>query len=200
MASSKRQSVLPRGQVGPKAPVNFSSSITISDTAILTGNHTINVSSDSVIHPRARFDSTKGRVTVGRRCIIHERTHIGASEPNQPSASFGVLMDDFVTIEVSAIIESGETTIGEGTVIGIGAKIGRGAKIGKVCREKRDTSLGAKSVAAKIHPSALHNHCQEHHTARRDGTGQHSGIRQRLETIGQTRYSRAQVQGTNPPD
>lgn len=133
MASSKRQSVLPRGQVGPKAPVNFSSSITVSDTAILTGNHTINVSSDSVIHPRARFDSTKGRVTVGRRCIIHERTHIGASEANQPSASFGVLMDDFVTIEVSAIIESGETTIGEGTVIGIGAKIGRGAKIGKVC-------------------------------------------------------------------
>lgn len=133
MASSKRQSVLPRGQVGPKAPVNFSSSITISDTAILTGNHTINVSSDSIIHPRARFDSTKGRVTVGRRCIIHERTHIGASEPNQPSASFGVLMDDFVTIEVSAVIESGETTIGEGTVIGIGAKIGRGAKIGKVC-------------------------------------------------------------------
>ncbi|KAF7542037.1 hypothetical protein G7054_g146 [Neopestalotiopsis clavispora] len=140
MASSKRQSVLPRGQVGPKAPVNFSSSITISDTAILTGNHTINVSSDSVIHPRARFDSTKGRVTVGRRCIIHERTHIGASEPNQPSASFGVLMDDFVTIEVSAIIESGETTIGEGTVIGIGAKIGRGAKIGKHC------TITAKSI------------------------------------------------------
>ncbi|KAF3018464.1 hypothetical protein E8E14_007969 [Neopestalotiopsis sp. 37M] len=140
MASSKRQSVLPRGQVGPKAPVNFSSSITISDTAILTGNHTINVSSDSVIHPRARFDSTKGRVTVGRRCIIHERTHIGASEPNQPSASFGVLMDDFVTIEVSAVIESGETTIGEGTVIGIGAKIGRGAKIGKHC------TITAKSI------------------------------------------------------
>lgn len=134
MASSKRQSVLPRGQVGPKAPVNFSSSLTIADTAVLTGNHTINISSESVVHPRARFDSSRGRVTIGRRNIIHERASIGVAEPNQPSAPFGVLTEDYVTIEVSAIVESGETTIGEGTLIGIGAKIGRGAKIGKVRR------------------------------------------------------------------
>ncbi|KAK9770251.1 putative Trimeric LpxA-like protein [Seiridium cardinale] len=140
MSSNKRQSVLPRVQPGPKAPVNFSPSITIADTAILTGSHTINVSSESVVHPRSRLDSTRGRVTVGRRCIVHERVHIGAAGSDPTPASFGVLLEDYVTVEVAAVIESGETTIAEGTVVGIGARIGRGAKIGKHC------TITAKSV------------------------------------------------------
>lgn len=170
MASSKRQSVLPRGQVGPKAPVNFSSSLTIADTAVLTGNHTINISSESVVHPRARFDSSRGRVTIGRRNIIHERASIGVAEPNQPSAPFGVLTEDYVTIEVSAIVESGETTIGEGTLIGIGAKIGRGAKIGKV-RLRNWYGGQVKDSSANLDLSAMHNHGQEHHSARRRNPG-----------------------------
>ncbi|KAI1847641.1 hypothetical protein JX266_006493 [Neoarthrinium moseri] len=144
MASNKRQSILPRVQAGPKAPVNFSSSITIADTAILTGNHTINISSDSVIHPRSKLDSSGGRVTIGRRCIVHERTHVGAPGPAPPSssASFGVLLEDYVTVEVAAVIESGETTIAEGCLIGIGARIGRGAQLGKHC------TITAKSVVS----------------------------------------------------
>ena len=61
----------------PKPPVQFSSSITLSDSAQLTGRHTILISSDSVVHPRAKIDSSQGRVHVGRRCIIHERSHLG---------------------------------------------------------------------------------------------------------------------------
>lgn len=163
-SSSKRQSILPRGAPsGPKAPVNFSSSIIIADSALLAGHHTINISSESVVHPRARLDSANGRVTIGRRCIVHERTVVGAapsmsSTPNpnpnptppsvpavdslrsggdgsgSPSASGGVMIHDYATIEVNAVIESGGTVIGEGTVVGVGCKIGKGAKIGKVSR------------------------------------------------------------------
>jgi dynactin 6 len=154
MASSgKRQSVLPRVQSGPKAPVNFSSSITIADTSILTGGHTINISSESVVHPRARLDSANGRVTIGRRCIIHERTHIGAAGTDHTPGAFGVQLDDYVTVEVSAVIESGETSISEGTVIGIGSRIGKGAKIGKVCPYLRIRGQLA------LHANAFLQHC-----------------------------------------
>ncbi|GAP88380.1 putative transferase hexapeptide domain-containing protein [Rosellinia necatrix] len=134
-SSAKRQSVLPRVQSGPKAPVNFSSSITISDSALLTGNHTINISSESVVHPRAKLDSANGRVTIGRRCIVHERTNIGAAsaDPTPSESRDGVLISDYVTVEVGATIESGGTVISEGCHIGVGSRIGKGAKIGKHC-------------------------------------------------------------------
>ena len=135
MSSSKpRQSILPRVQSGPKAPVNFSSSITIADSALLTGNHTINISSESVVHPRAKLDSSNGRITIGRRCIIHERTSIGvaSADPTPSESRDGVVISDYATVEVGAVIESGGTMIGEGCVVGVGCKVGKGAKLGKV--------------------------------------------------------------------
>ncbi|KAI1171018.1 trimeric LpxA-like protein [Nemania sp. FL0916] len=136
MATSKRQSVLPRVHSGPKAPVNFSSSITIAESALLTGNHTINISSESVVHPRAKLHSSNGRITIGRRCIVHERTTIGATpkdlEPSE-SRDGGVVLGDYVTVEVGADIESGGTVIGDGCHIGVGSRVGRGAKLGKHC-------------------------------------------------------------------
>ncbi|KAI2621922.1 trimeric LpxA-like protein [Hypomontagnella submonticulosa] len=135
MSSSKRQSILPRVQSGPKAPVNFSSSITIADSALLTGNHTINISSESVVHPRAKLDSSNGRITIGRRCIIHERTSIGALslDPTPSESRDGVVISDYATIEVGAVLESGGTMIGEGCVVGVGSRVGKGAKLGKHC-------------------------------------------------------------------
>ncbi|KAI5865966.1 trimeric LpxA-like protein [Durotheca rogersii] len=135
MSSSKRQSIVPRVHSGPKAPVNFSSSIIIADSALLAGNHTINISSESVVHPRAKLDSSNGRITIGRRCIIHERTSIGASsaDPVPSESRDGVFISDYVTVEVGAILESGGTMIGEGTSIGVGCKVGKGAKLGKHC-------------------------------------------------------------------
>lgn len=133
-SSNKRQSIHPRMPQGPKAPVNFSSSIVIADTANLTGSHTIVISSESVIHPRAKLDSSGGRITISRRCIIHERSHVGAPSADLTPAEFGATIEDYVTVEVGAIIESGGTIIGEGSVIGIGARVGKGAKLGKVSR------------------------------------------------------------------
>ncbi|RWA10457.1 hypothetical protein EKO27_g4629 [Xylaria grammica] len=135
-SSSKRQSVLPRVQSGPKAPVNFSSSITIADSALLTGNHTINISSESVVHPRAKLDSANGRITIGRRCIVHERTSIGtaSADPRPSESRDGVVISDYATVEVGAVIESGGTIIGEGCHVGVGSRVGRGAQLGKVSR------------------------------------------------------------------
>ncbi|KAI0517976.1 hypothetical protein F5B22DRAFT_601278 [Xylaria bambusicola] len=133
-SSTKRQSVLPRVQSGPKAPVNFSSSITIADSALLTGNHTINISSESVVHPRAKLDSANGRITIGRRCMVHERTSIGAvsADPTPSESRDGVVISDYATVETGAIIESGGTIIGEGCQVGVGSRVGKGAQLGKV--------------------------------------------------------------------
>ncbi|KAI2633420.1 trimeric LpxA-like protein [Xylaria nigripes] len=134
-SSTKRQSLLSRVQSGPKAPVNFSSSIIISDSAQLIGTHTINISSESVVHPRAKLDSTNGRITIGRRCIVHERTNIGAASADQTSGESrdGVVIGDYATVEVGAVIESGSTIVGEGAHVGVGSQIGKGAKLGKHC-------------------------------------------------------------------
>ncbi|RYP17480.1 hypothetical protein DL767_010005 [Monosporascus sp. MG133] len=143
MSSSKRQSVLPRVPAGPKAPANFSSSIIIADSALLTGNHTINVSSESVINPRAKLDSSNGRVTIGRRCIIHERTHIGATpmNPSPTDSRDGVMIHDYATVEVGATVEAGGTVIGEGTLVGVGCRVRKGAKIGKPGEEVPDFTV-----------------------------------------------------------
>ncbi|KAI1458774.1 trimeric LpxA-like protein [Annulohypoxylon moriforme] len=135
MSSNKRQSIVPRVQSGPKAPVNFSQSIIIADSALLTGNHTINISSESVVHPRAKLDSSNGRITIGRRCIVHERTSLGAlsADPRPSETRDGVFIGDYVTIEVSSVLESGGTQIGDGCLIAVGCKIGKGAKLGKYC-------------------------------------------------------------------
>ncbi|KXJ88524.1 transferase hexapeptide domain-containing protein [Microdochium bolleyi] len=134
-SGSKRQSVLPRAPAGPKAPVNFSSSLIIADSAVLLGHHTINISSESVVHPRAKLDSSNGRITIGRRCIVHERTLLGApSEDTTPIDSRdGVVLGDYITVDVGAVVESGGTTIGESSFIGVGCRVGRGARLGKYC-------------------------------------------------------------------
>ena len=154
-SSNKRHSMMPRAGQLPKAPVNLSSSVVIHDNAVLTGNHTINISSETVIHPRNKLDSSHGRVTIGRRCIIHERVQIGAPSADPTKGEFGVTLEDYVTVEVAAIIESGCTTIGEGCLIGVGARIGRGAKLGKVCavtltiRDLKDTNNSVSIVLSQ---------------------------------------------------
>ncbi|KAJ4155357.1 hypothetical protein LMH87_000608 [Akanthomyces muscarius] len=133
--SSKRHSILPAiDRSGPKPPVNFSSTLIISDNAILQGTHSITMQAETVIHPRCRFESNEGSVLIGRRCIVHERAHIGARPENPETAGTGgVAVGDYVQIEVGSIIESGGTEIGEGSLIQVGSKIGSGTKIGANC-------------------------------------------------------------------
>jgi len=92
-----------------------------------------------VIHPRARLDSTGGPVNIGRRCIVHERTHVGAgADPDAADPAEGsVTLGDCVTVEVGAVVETGGTAVGEGTIVGVACRVGRGASIGKVCASRR---------------------------------------------------------------
>ncbi|KAH0601796.1 hypothetical protein MHUMG1_00675 [Metarhizium humberi] len=133
--SSKRHSILPAiDRSGPKPPVNFSSSLTISDNAILQGTHSITMQSETVVHPRSRFESNLGSILIGRRCIIHERAYIGARPADLDTAKpGGVALGDYVVVEVGTVIEAGDTEIGEGTTLQVGCKIGSGAKIGRHC-------------------------------------------------------------------
>ncbi|KAK7414618.1 hypothetical protein QQX98_006555 [Neonectria punicea] len=133
--SSKRHSILPAiDRSGPKPPVHFSSSLTISDNAILQGNHSITMQSETVVHPRSRFESHLGSLIIGRRCLIHEQTHIGARPADIDNAKpGGVGLADYVIIEAGCVVEAGGTEIGEGSIIQAGSKIGSGAKIGKNC-------------------------------------------------------------------
>ncbi|CAN8098277.1 unnamed protein product [Discula destructiva] len=142
----KRHSILPPlKDTGPKAPVRFSSTATVADSAILTGTHTITLRTESLVHPRAKLDAATGPVDIGKRCIVQERTHVGvasasasasASHPSQPPASpspIGVTLGDYVTVQACAILEAGGTIVGEGSVVGVGAWVGRGAVIGDYC-------------------------------------------------------------------
>ncbi|EHK40534.1 uncharacterized protein TrAtP1_003844 [Trichoderma atroviride] len=132
--SSKRHSVLPAvDRSGPKPPVNFSTSLTISDNAVLQGTHSITMQAETVVHPRSRIESSVGSVLVGRRCIIQERVHLGAASENLDKGMGGVSLGDYVLIEAGSVIEAGGTEIGEGSIIQVGSKIGSGAKIGKNC-------------------------------------------------------------------
>ncbi|GAO13366.1 uncharacterized protein UV8b_00654 [Ustilaginoidea virens] len=133
--SNKRHSILPAiDRSGPKPPVDFSPSVVLSDNAILQGTHSIIIQSETVVHPRARIESSLGSVLIGRRCVLHERSHIGA-HPAELSCirPGGVVLGDYVIVEVGTVIEAGDTEVGEGTTLQVGCSIGCGAKIGKHC-------------------------------------------------------------------
>ncbi|KAK4157069.1 trimeric LpxA-like protein [Chaetomidium leptoderma] len=145
--SSKRHSILPPAPAGSKPPIHFSSSITIADSALLTGTHPIAIHSESVVHPRARLDSLAGRITVGRRCVVHERASLGAVVGTSGRITeAAVTLGDYVIVEVGAAIEAGETVIGEGTVVGVGARVGAGAVVGKHCTLTPHTEIAAGEV------------------------------------------------------
>ena len=132
--SSKRHSILPStDRSGPKPPVNFSSSLTISGNAVLQGTHSITMQAETLIHPRSRFESHFGSILIGRRCLVYEQAHLGARPADITNARpGGIAVGDYVTIEAKCVIEAGGTEIGESTLIQAGAKIGSGAKVGKV--------------------------------------------------------------------
>lgn len=137
-SSSKRHSILPPvAQAGPKAPVRFSSSLVIADSAILTGAHTIQLRTESLVHPRAKIESLAGPVDIGKRCVVHERTRVGALPSGVAGGGSGnggaaVTIMDYCTVEVGSTVEAGGTVIGEGTIVGVGSRVGSGAVVGKV--------------------------------------------------------------------
>lgn len=187
-SSNKRHSILPPlKDSGPKAPVRFSSSLIIAESAILTGTHIITLRTESLVHPRAKIESTAGPVDVGKRCIVQERTHVGAVPsgvvvPASPGAetagdnTAGVVLHDYVTIQACAVVEAGGTVVGEGSVIGVGAKIGRGAVIGEVRLETSFILLSAfqamlfivtdAACVIVLHDISANYHCLWHQDSR----------------------------------
>jgi len=69
-------------------------------------------------------------VTVGNACILSERSAVGLQSPSDDQPE-GVVIEDYVVIEVGAIVEA--KYVGEGSIIEINARVGKGAVIGKVC-------------------------------------------------------------------
>ncbi|KAK3900895.1 trimeric LpxA-like protein [Staphylotrichum tortipilum] len=143
---SKRHSILPPAPSGPRPPTHLSPTLTISDSAVLTGTHSITLHGETVIHPRARLDSLAGRLTVGRRCVVHERATIGAVGASGRIVEAAVTVGDYVVVEVGAVIEAGETVVGEGTVVGVGARVGAGAVVGKHCTLTPHSEIAAGEV------------------------------------------------------
>lgn len=123
---SKRQSTMP---AAPKPPTSFSSNTVVSDTASLTGTNLITVRGDTIIHPRAKIISANAPVSIGSYCIVSERSTVGLQSTSSTQAE-GVVIEDYVVVEVGATIEAKH--VGEGSVIEINAQVGKGAVIGKV--------------------------------------------------------------------
>lgn len=154
--STKRSSTA--RPAGPKPPVNFSSSLCISEKAVLQGTHSIAIQSESVVHPGVKFESAVGSIFIGRRCIINERAHIGAYPEDLDTAKpGGVSLGDYVIIEADVVIESGDTEIGDGSVVQAGSRIGTGAKIGKVSRQNTTLNLQVDNTP-ELHIDTKVNH------------------------------------------
>ena len=126
MSSSKRTA---SSSQTPKAPTSLSSHCTISDTATLTGTNLITIRGDTVIHPRAKIISTYAPVSVGNCCILSERSNVGLQSASD-NQSEGVIVEDYVVVEVGAIVEA--KRVGEGSLIEVNARLGKGSVVGKV--------------------------------------------------------------------
>ena len=141
----------------PKPPTVISSSCVIAETATLIGTGLITISSNAVLHPRAKIVSIHGPVTLNDGCIVCERASVGlltAEEDEDAPAIVGVTLEKNVIVEAAATVEA--SYIGEGTIIECGAKIGRGALLGKVFRlsnPRRFLELIPAASFAKSHHS-----------------------------------------------
>ena len=113
----------------PKPAIVIAPSATIADTAVLTGTYPIVIGGNTVIHPRAKLNSTYGSVTVGERCIVHEKASIGISSTTETKDP-GVKLAEDVVVEATAVVEA--TEVGKGTVVEVGARVGIGAVVGQV--------------------------------------------------------------------
>ena len=146
--SSKRQSLMP---AAPPTPVHFvtdrsssgtdgqgharSSHVVMADNVYVVGTYPVTISSDTVVHPRARLDAKNGPVNIGRRCIVEERAVVGgggtSQSANMPTPEGSVTLGDYVSVETGAVLEAG-AVVGQGSVVGARSQIGSGAIIGRV--------------------------------------------------------------------
>ncbi|KAF2860104.1 trimeric LpxA-like protein, partial [Piedraia hortae CBS 480.64] len=107
-------------------------SAVVADKAQLIGSYPIEIGENAVIHPWARICATKGRVVIGRSCIVYEMTVIGHSDMDAPVQDQDVVLGEGVTVESRAVVQA--KSIGNRTTIEVGAVIGHGAVVGQWCK------------------------------------------------------------------
>jgi dynactin-6 len=127
MSTQKRTTTAPSA---PKPPVSFAPDTRISDSASIVGTKLITIGNDTIIHPRAKLISSHASIVIGKACILAERSAVGLQTLSTDQLD-GVIIEDYVLIEVGAIVEA--RRVGEGSIVETNARVGKGAVIGKVC-------------------------------------------------------------------
>lgn len=126
---SKRQSLAP---AAPKPPTTLSATLLISEHVSLTGLWPISIADNCVVHPRAKITSAHAPVSIGRDCIVSERSCLGLAGParSDDEARQGLVVGNGVVIETGAVVEA--KSVGDGCLLEVGSRIGKGAVLGKV--------------------------------------------------------------------
>jgi len=85
--------------------------------ALVTGSYPIRLGAGTLVHPRARLDSTRGPLTVGANCILEEGALLSATGEE------GITLGDWNLIRVAATVEG---NIGHANVVECRAHITAG--------------------------------------------------------------------------
>ncbi|EPS41937.1 hypothetical protein H072_4090 [Dactylellina haptotyla CBS 200.50] len=109
----------------PLPPLSIDPTALLSDAISFSGSYPVTIGSNTVLHPRSKFNSTDGPIIIGSNCIISEKTQLIA-----PGVD-GLVLEDFVLVEVNCHIQAAR--IGEGSSIEVGVKVGKASRIGNNC-------------------------------------------------------------------
>lgn len=127
-------------------PVNISSQAYLDPACYVKGSQSLNIEADSVIHPRCRLYTDRGKITIRTGCVLTERCIIGFDRElnTAPESSTTQSQTDSsrdITVGPQAYLQSSvkvqpPSKIGEGVFIEAGVTIQTGCSIGdhsKVC-------------------------------------------------------------------
>ncbi|KAK5131647.1 hypothetical protein LTR08_000774 [Meristemomyces frigidus] len=111
-----------------KTPCQIHPSAIIADKAQITGDYTVEIGENAVIHPYAKIRADGGRVVIGKNSMVYERAVIGVAE----GAGQDVVVGDGVNIETGAVVEA--KIVGDGSIVDVHAVVARGAVLGIYCK------------------------------------------------------------------
>ncbi|PGH33775.1 hypothetical protein GX50_03432 [[Emmonsia] crescens] len=140
-----------------KPPLTTHASTTISETASFQGIHPVSIGAGTVIHPRTKFLSFEGPITIGDGCIIGEKSVIGgpqtspsSSVPTTSAIDTGSFTTPTATTTTTATILENYVLIGPLTTISTGTHIASAATIDTSAVLGRRVRVGQH---AKVCPS-----------------------------------------------
>ncbi|KAJ5898811.1 hypothetical protein N7495_003555 [Penicillium taxi] len=123
----------------PKAPLKVDPTATIADTAVFQGTYPVTIGAGTVIHPRAKFYTYEGPITIGDGCVISEKVVIGVA-PTRGSRS--TTPDPTSTREIATHL-SYFVTIGPQSTIYPGAHIHSAAVVEPLVTINRNADIGS---------------------------------------------------------